>query len=193
MANWHLTAKSGNRKTGPIAVTTSSAETCPRSCPLRSGDCQCYAQKGPLRLHWDKVTQGKRGTSFAQHCLELRILPADRMVRLNQAGDLPGDGEKMDLTGAMKLCQAASAKGRIAWGYTHYHDLYALKLLNSDTGATINVSAPSLRQAALAERAGVPAVAIAEEFSVRWTAARRSLARPVEREHLCAPVRTEVT
>jgi hypothetical protein len=61
---FHLTRSSGNRKTGPIPVTTSSRATCSPSCPfLLNG---CYADGGgPLRLHWEKVTTGERGVSFA--------------------------------------------------------------------------------------------------------------------------------
>lgn len=61
---YHITLKSGNKKTGKIAVTTSSSSTCPKSCPFKGNGC--YAEGGPLRIHWDKVNSGERGITFSE-------------------------------------------------------------------------------------------------------------------------------
>ena len=63
--NFHLTLKSSNVKTGPIPVSTSSAATCPPTCPFNNGE-GCYAGSGPLALHWKKVTEKTRGDQFAE-------------------------------------------------------------------------------------------------------------------------------
>ena len=48
----HLTNISGNRKVGPIKVTTSDKESCPSECGIAD---ECYASGGPLAIHWNKV------------------------------------------------------------------------------------------------------------------------------------------
>jgi hypothetical protein len=60
---FHLTLKSRNVKTGPIPVSTSTRKTCPDSCPFKNNGC--YAESGPLAIHWKAVTQGKRLTNIA--------------------------------------------------------------------------------------------------------------------------------
>ena len=58
----HITARSGNAKTGPIPVTTTERASCPTTCPFY--DKGCYAKSGPLALHWRKVSDGERGTDW---------------------------------------------------------------------------------------------------------------------------------
>ena len=62
MTTVHFKKKSGNSKVGPIPVTTSSADTCPKSCAMYD---QCYAKTGPQSWHWNKVTAGERGGSWS--------------------------------------------------------------------------------------------------------------------------------
>lgn len=69
---YHITLKSTNKKTGPIAVVTSSHDTCPDTCPFKRNGC--YADGGPLRIHWDKVSDGTRGISFRELLSKLREL-----------------------------------------------------------------------------------------------------------------------
>ena len=109
--SFHLTRKSSNRKTGPIPVGTSCASTCPDSCPLRK---VCYAKRGPLALHWAKVSNGDRGTSFEGFLEQIRALPEDQLWRHNEAGDLPGQGDSID---PEKLSALAEANRRRR-GYT---------------------------------------------------------------------------
>ena len=95
---YHLKPKSGNGKTGPIAVTTSTKDTCPPSCPLLK-DGSCYAQSGfHLRMHWDAVSAGSRGTAYPKFLESLRQLPDGTKLRHNQAGDLPGSNGRLNKT-----------------------------------------------------------------------------------------------
>ena len=57
----HLTNISGNRKVGPIKVTTSDKESCPSECGIAD---ECYASGGPLAIHWNKVREGERGDNW---------------------------------------------------------------------------------------------------------------------------------
>jgi hypothetical protein len=53
----HLTNISGNRKVGPIKVTTTEKSSCPSECGIAD---ECYAGGGPLNIHWNQVSQQKR-------------------------------------------------------------------------------------------------------------------------------------
>src|SRR5580765_1362747 len=106
--NYHLTLFSDNAKTGRIPVSTSSAQTCPEACPLKGNGC--YAQSGPLAIHWSQVTKGNRGTSFSVFLQAIRSLPSGQLWRHNQAGDLPGIGDTIDVTSLMELRDASAGK-----------------------------------------------------------------------------------
>ena len=70
---YHLTKKSSNIKTGPIAVSTTSKDSCPATCPLKGNGC--YAESGPLLLHWNKVSDGSRGFTIDGFIDVLKTLP----------------------------------------------------------------------------------------------------------------------
>lgn len=165
---YHLTPKSGNGKTGPIAVTTSTRDNCPDTCPLKASGC--YAKGGPLAIHWAAVTSGKRGVSLRQHMLDLLDLPASTMVRLNQAGDLPPDTDD-----ALDLLRAACHKDRIAWTYSHHTNLAWIDRLNDGSKTTVNVSANGLAHAdAVHAQARSPICAVVPEDAINRRAEYRS-------------------
>src|SRR3978361_457331 len=100
----HLTVKSRNAKVGVIPVSTSSAITCPDACPLKSRGC--YAQSGPLALHWAKVTNGERGTTWDGFTAQIAALPDGTLWRHNQSGDLPGQNDTIDTAALVSLVEA---------------------------------------------------------------------------------------
>lgn len=143
---YHMTRVSGNMKTGPIPVTTSSKSTCP-TCPLKGNGC--FAEGGPLRLHWDKVSTGERGGTLEQLCDEIRTLPKHQLWRWAQAGDLPGNADRIDV---LALAEIVEANGRRhGFAYTHYdprvgtNDI-AISQANAK-GFTVNMSANTLEHA----------------------------------------------
>lgn len=142
----HLTLKSGNVKTGPIPVSTSSRESCPDSCPMKLG--ACYATSGPLALHWNKVTEGARGLDFFDFCDSIEALPEGTLWRHNQAGDLAGAGETICPSSLGELVRANTGKK----GFTYTHktgltsNLYWIKQANN-FGFTVNLSANNLEHA----------------------------------------------
>ena len=113
--NIHLTYKSSNAKTGPIPVSTTGAETCPTACPLRGGGC--YANGGPLAIHWAKVSTGERKMPWRAFCDAVAAFPAGTLWRHNQAGDLPGIGNAIDAAALFDLM--AANRGRRGFTYTH--------------------------------------------------------------------------
>ena len=145
---FHITPKSKNAKVGKMAVTTSTATTCPTSCPFKSNGC--YADSGPLKLHWDKVTRKERGDDWSTFISKIKDLPTGSKWRHNQAGDLPGDMEKLDDEKCIELAKAN--KGKRGFTYTHYDVLdnfqnaITVNIMNH-LGFTVNVSANNLEHA----------------------------------------------
>lgn len=138
-----LTLKSANKKTGNIPVSTTTAKTCPNTCPFNNSNTGgCYADSGPLAIHWRKVTSKDRGVDFNQFLTQIENLPADQIWRHNQAGDLPGDGEILD----KKACESLSAAntGKRGFTYTHYEPSKGnnINIVNSmnKSGFTVNLS-----------------------------------------------------
>ena len=145
----HLTLKSRNKKVGSIPVSTSSAATCPDTCPLKSKGC--YAASGPLNLHWRNVSEGTAGDSWSAFTARIAALPEGQAWRHNQAGDLPGVGDRID-TGKLAALVDAN-RGRRGWSYTHkpvdakhIANRRAIADANAD-GFVINLSADTLAEA----------------------------------------------
>ena len=142
----HLTRVSSNAKTGPIPVSTTERKSCPVRCPHMNAGC--YADSGPLALHWNKIPY--RGMPWEDFCEAIAALPAGTLWRHNQAGDLPGDGaDRIDGPALMDLVEANL--GRRGFTYTHYDptkgdNAYWIAAANA-MGFTINLSADTLKQA----------------------------------------------
>jgi hypothetical protein len=147
--NVHLTLVSSNAKTGPIPVSTSSAVTCSDACPFKKDGC--YADSGPLALHWSKVTSGQRGFDWAAFLSKVRSFPAGQLWRHNQAGDLPGVGDSIDATALSQLTEANTGKR----GFTYTH-----KPLTPD-----NLSANSVSHADRLAKTGLPVAAVVPQDS----------------------------
>jgi hypothetical protein len=175
MAHWyHLTKKSSNVKTGPIAVSTTSRDSCSPSCPLFGSGC--YAETGPLRLHWDAVSDGPwrdkpRGTDIESFIASLRSLPEGSCFRHNQAGDLPHVNGLINAHALELITDACKERKLIAWTYTHHsvdnmNNTVLIKRSNNE-GLTVNVSAHNQQQAADLHRKGLPSVCIVPKNETR--------------------------
>lgn len=156
----HLTAKSGNRKVGPIPVSTTEKESCPTECPLK--DTDCYARFGPLGMHWNKVGEN-RGDNWAGFCERMKKFAAGTLFRHNQAGDLPQN--KKGLIHFTKLRQLVKAVSHLrGWTYTHYdptkkENKKAIAYAN-DNGFTVNLSADNLTEADEYAKLGIAPVTV---------------------------------
>lgn len=188
----HLTKISMNRKTGPIPVSTSSRETCPDACPLKGNGC--YAESGPMMIHWHQVNLGTRGLGWQEFLEEVRKFPPGELWRHNQAGDLPGIGNDIDVTALGQLVHAN--QGRAGWTYSHKPMTSAKnrRAINeaNENGFTINLSADTLKEAdELAELKIAPVVVVLpidSPRSLRTPAGRIVMVCPAEEsEHVtCA-------
>jgi len=165
----HLTLASRNAKTGPIPVTTTSRDTCSRACPFFGNGC--YAESGPLRLFWDKVTSGAAGAYWSEVMGQIKRLPRGPMGRHNQAGDLPGDGDNIDAVAMRELIAANT--GKRGFTFTHKPLNRANRVLvkeANDKGFTVNLSANDLVHAdTLAALDIGPVVVVLPEHQTRPT------------------------
>jgi hypothetical protein len=170
-----LTLKSRNSKVGPMPVSTSTAHTCPDACPLKANGC--YAEAGPLGMYWRAVTKAgdsatgslktQRGEvtphTWDSFCDTIATLPEGTLWRHNQAGDLPGLGDKIDEAALTELVDANA--GKRGFTYTHKpitnaHNAHAIADANAK-GFTINLSANTLAEAdTLADASIAPVVVV---------------------------------
>lgn len=164
---YSLNPRSQNKKTGRIAVSILSARTCPLTCAFLS---VCYAASGPLRMHWQAVTDGIRTMKtqvtphdLAEHCKRIRALDPDTLFRSGSAGDLPGNGKRLFLSACRAIFKAAEHLDTFL--YTHYCEtgsqIADIARLNREfSRVTINLSANSIpdaqRLAAHPDRGGSP-------------------------------------
>lgn len=153
-----LTLFSGNRKTGPIPVSMTDMQSCPSSCVFR--DQGCYAEFGQTRAHWQTVPE--RGTSWRDFCAAVAALPEGTLWRHNEAGDLPGRDEDLDVHALAMLARAN--QGRRGFTFTH-RKLEAAAAREAvrhanELGFTINLSANSLEHADELAELGVGPVAV---------------------------------
>ena len=155
----HITLKSNNVKTGPIPVTTTEAKSCPTSCPLKGSGC--YAEAGPLGMHWRDVKRGGRGITWAKLVKAIDNLPEGRLWRHNQAGDLPGVGDAIDGEKLKALVEAN--RGKRGFTYTHkpMDKATSRRLVRwaNTQGFTVNLSADNLHEADTLASLGIGPVA----------------------------------
>ena len=167
VTRFKLTARSSNRKTGPIATTMTSAESCPSTCPFNNGG-GCYAAGGPTAIHWRKLTNRETGYDYwgLMHAIAEAKLQPGSLLRHNVAGDLPQDPNNPGRINRFLLGQLAdmfcTAKLR-AFTYTHHkqdgHNLPPIREAIAQ-GFTVNLSCDSEAQASQRHREGLPAVCV---------------------------------
>jgi len=182
ICTYHLVRVSRNRKTGPIPVTTTSANSCPPNCSFKGNGC--YAESGPLAIHWRAVSAGARGSTFDELLQEIRTLRRHVLWRHNQAGDLTP--EAPGVIDAGKLTRLAMAnRGRRGFTYTHYPltpDNQAPILHANRLGFTVNLSAETLVQAdAYADLGIAPVVVVLPQGltkPIRTSAGRQVIVCP---------------
>ena len=166
--NIHLTPVSSNKKTGPIPVTTSPNLTCPDVCPFKKGGC--YAESGPLAIHFKAVSSGARGMDWGAFLQAVRGFKPGQLWRHNQAGDLPGSGDALD---AGKLAELVAAnKGRRGFTYSHKPVLGPSNRTARSgikaavrAGFVVNLSGNSISHADQLVKTGLPVAAVVPQNS----------------------------
>lgn len=114
-----------------------------------------------MALHWSKVTSGERGFDWAAFLGKIKSFPAGQLWRHNQAGDLPGVGNKIDAVALSEL--SAANEGKRGFTYTHKpptgDNLTALRAANA-AGFVVNLSANSVAHADTLAKLGLPVAAV---------------------------------
>jgi hypothetical protein len=168
MLKFHLTRVSSNSKTGPIPVSTSSRETCPTACPFRGAGC--YAESGPLAIHWSAVTSGARGVVWEDFLKSVAALPPGQLWRHNQAGDLYNPSSAVGRYALAAL--VAANRGRRGFTYSHHPrtpaTVQAFKAATAH-GFTVNASCDSEAQADHAIAQGLRVVFVVPSTETRNT------------------------
>lgn len=130
LPKYTITPRSNNAKTGPLLVTTSPRTTCPPSCALRNNGC--YADSGPIRRIWDRLTATDAGATFPNGATgKVQVHDNDSLLtyirrqyralwRHNQAGDLHGQGGRIDAPTLRSIADANHAAEARGFTYTHY-------------------------------------------------------------------------
>lgn len=178
----YLTLKSRNEKTGPIPVSTTESATCPDACPLLN---ICYASGGPLGILWRALSSSTAGETFStgkgntcqsltweQFCGKVASFAPGTLWRHNQAGDLPGIGDRIDRAALDELVDANV--GKRGWTYTHkpvtgkhgQANRKAIAQANA-RGFTINLSADNLAEADTLAAAGIGPVVVVLPESIQ--------------------------
>ena len=139
MHYFHLTKRSSNQKTGPMAVTTTSISTCPDTCAFKKSGC--YAASSFLGMFWKKLSDGQYAITWEQLLEELKSLKGS--IRLNQAGDLISTKNgKIDRNKLRSLIAASKHLDKIC--YTHHNDIETIKWAN-DRGFPLIHSANTIQ------------------------------------------------
>jgi hypothetical protein len=112
--NYGFTLCSGNKKTGPMPIVMAPKQTCPAKCPFKGF---CYGIQWPIGLHWNKISEGKRGFSFEEAMAKVKELPRRLPWRYGDVGDLPGCGANIAPRQVELLVKAN--KGKKGFCFTH--------------------------------------------------------------------------
>jgi len=188
---------SSNRKTGPIPVSSTAAQSCAQSCPMRTDNAGgCYAASGNTAIHWRALSEGKASTALDLEAFAraVRALPVGQIWRHNEAGDLMPDltGRRVDgftLAAIIGANKAAKARG---FTYTHWpvmgsgewmacdetdarHNRELIQWANRE-GFTINASTnnPAHADAVVDAAPGVPVVTLMDPDAWQGKATART-------------------
>ena len=169
---FHAVDVSANRKLGGLFATSSSKNTCPITCPfLKENGGGCYGDGGPVAVHWNALSRGERGGSFAALLERIKRLPAGVLWRHNTVGDLVSINTA---AGRRMLGQLTEANaGKRGFTYTHHKRTpMARQVMRTATanGFTVNASCQSLAEADAAVAYGLRAVVVVphDESRVAW-------------------------
>ena len=149
-----------------MPVTMTARDTCPDTCSFKGNGC--YAERGWTRLHWDKLNRSDTGVSLKELCRLIRIIPGQTLWRHNTAGDLPGKGNRINVSELAALVRAN--RGRRGFTFTHKYtgrvndngqprNLAAIRDANA-RGFTVNLSADNAAHADSLARTGLPVVVV---------------------------------
>jgi hypothetical protein len=109
----------GNKKTGRMPVSKTSASSCPPGCPFLGAGCYGeYCQTGTQ--HWKAISTGpdfEKSLDLSEFTSRVRSFKPGQPWRHNEAGDLPGEGNRISESEFGAILE--SNTGRSGFTYTH--------------------------------------------------------------------------
>lgn len=120
---WNLTNRlrislsMGNTKTGRMLVSKSSAYTCP-DCPFKGAGCYAETSQSGTRK-WREISTDGSGISWSEFLAQIGRLRPGSLWRHNEAGDLPGKGNRIDRIRMSELISANADADCLGFTYTH--------------------------------------------------------------------------
>lgn len=167
MFNYSFTAVSQNRKTGNIAVTSTSSASCPAACPFVKTVAEktvyngCYADYSYTGIAWRKLD--KQGQDFKSLLVNIRHMDKGAKLRLNVMGDLPHNNQVIDANKVNQLADTIANRKIKTILYTHHDltiDANLTTLQNTFDKIHVNASCESVNQAKRALDSGLNAVMV---------------------------------
>ena len=180
MFNYSFVAVSSNSKTGAIAVTSTSSESCPTSCPfvkiklidsIKFTFNGCYADYSYTGMAWRKLDV--TGLDYSQLLANIRHLDKFAKLRLNVMGDIAHKDQTILVELFEQLVEVIVKRQLQTILYSH-HDLSIESNLLAfksafDRGLHVNASCENIEQARSAIDNGINAVIVLPVDSIQKT------------------------
>lgn len=163
--NYSFTSHSHNKKLGNIAAISTSSDSCPDTCALKS---ECYAKYSFTGIHWRNLDL--KGLDFNQLTNLIDAMKKRSKLRYNVMGDLAHNNGIIDAVKLLKLANIVKNRMIDTILYTHHSidsvlNVKALKLA-FDKGLHINISCEDTDKAKKALDYGLNAVIVLPTGSI---------------------------
>ncbi len=163
--NYSFTSHSHNKKLGNIAAISTSSNSCPDTCALKS---ECYAKFSYTGIHWRNLDL--KGLDFHQLTNLIDAMKKRSKMRFNVMGDLSHDNGIIDATKLIKLANIVKNRMIETILYTHHSidnvlNVKALQLA-FDKGLHVNISCEDIDKAKKALDYGLNAVIVLPTGSI---------------------------
>jgi len=163
--NYSFTSHSHNKKLGNIAAISTSSNSCPDTCALKS---ECYAKFSFTGIHWRNLDL--KGLDFNQLTSLIDAMKKRSKMRFNVMGDLSHNNGIIDAVKLLKLANIVKNRFIETILYTHHSidsvlNVKALQLAFSK-GLHVNISCEDTTKANKALDYGLNAVIVLPTGSI---------------------------
>jgi hypothetical protein len=163
--NYSFTSHSHNKKLGNIAAISTSSNSCPNDCALKS---ECYAKFSFTGIHWRALDL--KGLDFNQLTSLIDAMKKRSKMRFNVMGDLSHNNGIIDSVKLLKLANIIKNRFIETILYTHHNinnvlNVKALKMA-FDKGLHVNISCEDTTKANQALNYGLNAVIVLPTGSI---------------------------
>ena len=165
MFNYSFTSHSHNKKLGNIAAISTSSNSCPDDCALKS---ECYAKYSFTGIHWRALDL--KGLDFNQLTSLIDAMKKRSKLRFNVMGDIAHNNGIIDATKLLKLANIVKNRMIETILYTHHNIDNSLNVkafqLAFSKGLYVNISCEDTDNAKKALDYGLNAVIVLPTGSI---------------------------